>query len=301
MMKSFFNNNQKGRIRMVRKFFIVIALELLMCSACYAANVEFIKIPAKIKNWWHKEAPAIDVGYFEIIGTIEDSKDYVDQLEDFEGIPSIKGILVKIDSGGGVPGASEIIFKTLKRIVQKKPVVVFVENFCCSGAYWIASASSHIVSPATALIGSVGVRKSQYLYNELPGTMYPFFKGKISDNSFYAGKYKATSDPFLFKEQTAQEKEYLQKIINELYEEFCLSVAVSRNLSLDKKEQWADGKVFLGKHALEIGLIDEIGTSANAKNYLGSLIAGSKSEPIVKLKRSKKQRKWSFWKLPSLS
>ena len=59
-----------------------------------------------------------DVGYLEIIGTIEDSKDYVDQLEDFEGIPSIKGILVKIDSGGGVPGASEIIFKTLKILLR---------------------------------------------------------------------------------------------------------------------------------------------------------------------------------------
>src|SRR3990172_10067567 len=138
MVKSFLGQYIKREKNMLKKFSVGLVLSSMFFMPSDVSGIEFIKIPSKVKNWWHEQESTIDVGYLEITGTIEDSKEYVEQLEDFECNPSIKGVLVKINSGGGVPGASEITFNTLSRVRRKKPVVVFVENFCCSGAYWIA-------------------------------------------------------------------------------------------------------------------------------------------------------------------
>jgi len=199
--------------------------------------------------------PKTQVGLIELDGLLTNSGPYSSQLTKFFKDPQIKAIVLKIDCGGSAAGTGYALYNeiSLLKKAYHKPVIALVENTCASGGYWIACATDHIVAPSTALIGSIGVT-FQYLF-EIPKLLEQY---NITYHSITAGTYKATGDSF--KAMTEGEKDLLQSVLNDTYEQFTQSVAQSRNVSMTTVDTWANGKIFTGNQAKDLGLIDQIGS-----------------------------------------
>jgi protease-4 len=167
---------------------------------------------------------------------------------------------------GGASGTSQTIFDELKALKKShpKPVVVLIENICASGGYNIACAADYIIAPGSAIVGSIGA-SMPYLFNvkEL------LEKFNIKYTPIKAGSYKNVTNPFV--DLSEQEKSLLQNVADDSYEQFVLEVSDNRKLSHETSKDWADGKIFTGKQAKSLGLIDEIGSLENAIQALKRL------------------------------
>jgi protease IV len=203
------------------------------------------------------------VGLLELKGLITDSTEYVAQLRKYFEDSDIKAIVLKIDSPGGVSGSSQVIFQEIGSFKKEhpKPIVTLVENVCASGAYWVASATDHIIASPVAKIGSIGVLIPNFRLKEF----IEYYK--VHYDAIKAGTYKNVGDPL--SDITPEQKAHLQELANETYEVFSTSLANRRGkLDYTKLKDWADGKVFIGKKALELGLIDELGTLSTVQAWL---------------------------------
>ena len=155
---------------------------------------------------------------------------------------------------------------------MKKPVVVTIGDVCASGAYYIACAADLIVANRSSSVGSIGVilqvANLEELYKKL-GIKYTTIK---------QGEYKdigSSSRPM-----TAREEELLKSQTFKIYEQFISDVSESRNIPVEKVKEIATGWVYLGTEALEIGLIDQIGTYKDAEKIAAEL-GGIKGEPNI--------------------
>lgn len=208
--------------------------------------------------------PRAKVGIITMNGAIADSGLYSKQLEKFFKDSSIKAILLKIDSPGGAAGSSEAIYNELMALksdphIPKKPIITLIENTCASGSYWIACGTDYIIAPATALVGSIGSTFSNVAFVHLREFLTYH---KINYKPIAAGAYKNCIDPFT--DATPEQEAMLQGLLNDSYDTFVNVIAKSRKLSINTKDAWANGRVFTGHQAREIGLIDEIGSAYNA-------------------------------------
>lgn len=206
--------------------------------------------------------PRTLVGVLKIKGVLYDSSYHAKQLYSFFKNPQIKGILLRIDCPGGAAGTCQTIFHEIQTLKEEfhKPVITLVENACASGGYLIACASDHIISPASAVLGSIG---SYFSNLQLREFLEQF---KVHYTTVKAGTYKTIANPFVDISQ--EDKIFLQNIQDNVYQQFVQHVAKARKLSLADISQWADGKIFTGQQALKLGLIDEIGSTQNAVKML---------------------------------
>ncbi|MCK4500013.1 signal peptide peptidase SppA, partial [Candidatus Babeliales bacterium] len=209
-------------------------------------------------------SPKAHIGLIDVSGLIMDSEKFVKQLNVFLEQKHIKGIILKINSPGGAPGASQIMYKEILRAKEKKPVVALVENACASGGYYIASAANKIIAPELSLIGSIGVLTMSPNVKELAKDW------KIDVNITKAGKYKTVGNPFA-EVQSDEEKAYLQVVTDDMYDQFVGDVAKSRNIDRAEHQKWADGKIFSGRQALKLRLIDQVGGWSDAKEEIRKL------------------------------
>ncbi len=194
----------------------------------------------------------------------------VSQLQEAERNPSVKAILLRINSGGGSAAASQEIFEEVKKV--KKPVVVSVGDICASGAYYIACAADKIVANRASSIGSIGVIMQVANLEEL------YKKLGIKYTTIKQGKYKdagSTDRPL-----TAEEEKLLEDQTFKIYEQFINDVAQSRKIEAKKVREIATGWVYLGTEALDLGLIDSIGTYIDAEKIAAQL-GGIKGEPNI--------------------
>lgn len=208
--------------------------------------------------------PSTKVGIMSITQTLTNSGEYVKNLKKFFKEPSIKAILLRIDCGGGAAGTSQAIYNELTYLKQQypnKPVVVFIENVCASGAYYIACPCDWIVASGSSFIGSIGV------YIALPRLKEFINQYKIEYQVTKTGKYKAILNPLL--DTSKDEQELLQKLCNDTYQQFIEDVAKSRPvLALKDADTWANGTIFTGKQALGLHLIDQIGSLSHVEEQI---------------------------------
>jgi len=203
-------------------------------------------------------------------GTSITPESIIEQLISAEKNPGVKAIVIRVNSGGGSAAASQEIFEELKKV--KKPVVVSVGDICASGAYYISCAADMIVANRSSSIGSIGVIMQITNLEEL------YKKLGIEYTTIKAGKYKdaGSSDRPL----TAEEQALLQEQTFKVYDQFINDVAQSRNIPVEKVKEIATGWVYLGTEALDLGLIDKIGTYKDAEKFAAEL-AGIKGEPNI--------------------
>ncbi len=182
----------------------------------------------------------------------------VSLIEEADKNPEIKAILLDINSGGGSPVASDEIAQAVKN--TNKTTISVIRELGASGAYWIASASDHIIANRMSITGSIGVYSSMF---DLSGFLED---NNVTYNLIKAGKYKGIGSPF--KELTPEERYQVQKRINLIHDFFIEEIAVNRNLSYKEVEKLATGLWFLGSEAKDMGLVDELGGKNEAIDYI---------------------------------
>jgi protease-4 len=216
------------------------------------------------KTYIQTVEPHTKVGYVEISGTIEDSTKHINNLKMLFKDKEIKAVLIKIESLGGVAGSSEALFHELVNLKKEYPkqVAVLVENVCASGAYWVACAADHIVASPVSWVGSIGAYIQSFKLKEFINYH------NIKYDAPKAGSYKNVTDPFV--DATPEQMTMLQTLVNQTYQEFAQSVATARSkkLSMKNVNEWANGKIFTGRQALELGLIDELGSRSTAEVWI---------------------------------
>ncbi len=167
---------------------------------------------------------------------------------------TIDGIILRVNSpGGGVVESAEIHQKIAEMKEQTdKPVYVSMGNTAASGGYYVSAPADKIVANPATLTGSIGVIMESMNYTELADKL------GIDFNTFKSGEYKDIMSAS--RKMKEGEKEILQSMIDEMYDEFVQVVADGRDMPEDKVRKIADGRVYTGKQAMENGLVDELGT-----------------------------------------
>lgn len=184
------------------------------------------------------------VAFLEFQGDIggELYDNFLRKLEQCALDDSIKGVFVRIDSGGGCPAESSGIYQELAELRKIKPVVAFVTCYCCSGAYYVACGATRILAVPEAFIGSIGVWREVVCFTDTIQGKFGPEKGQVEHKFIKTGKYKIIGN--LYEPLTDDERAYLQRLNDQTYDAFCKVVELERGLEPDKRAIWADGKIF---------------------------------------------------------
>ncbi len=161
-----------------------------------------------------------------------------------------KLVILDINSPGGSPVATSEISNMIEKIKAKNITVYsYIHDIGASGGYWISTSADKIYANEMSLVGSIGVTSASLGFEN-------FIKDyNITYRKLTAGKYKDMGTPF--REQTDEEEELFQNLLDEIHKNFITYVSTKRNMSYEKVEKLATGEIFLGSKAKELGLIDE--------------------------------------------
>jgi protease IV len=179
-------------------------------------------------------------------------------IKEADGDPWVKAIILKIDSPGGTLVPSKSIADAVSK--AKKPVISVIRSVGASGAYMVAASSDYIIADELSSVGSIGVIGS---YLEFDGFLESY---NISYRRLVSGEHKDMGVPF--RELTEKEEELLQNDINFVHDYFVERVAFDRKMEISDVKRAADGRVFFGRRALELGLIDQLGDLETAEEKL---------------------------------
>ncbi len=226
-------------------FALILPLQLLPSGQ---GNVALIRVSGSISSSSDSffEKPASPD---EIIGMIEQA----------EKAAAVKGILMEINSPGGSPVASEELMKAVKN--AGKPTVAVIRDIGTSGAYWVASASDHVIASPVSLTGSVGVTASYLEFSQLLQDYGVRYERLVS------AEHKDVGSPF--RNLTGEEREIAEAALAKMHSYFLGSVVENRQLT-DKAAigRVSTAMVFLGSEAKELGLVDGLGGKKEAEEWL---------------------------------
>ena len=223
------------------------------------------------------------IGIVEVKGQIYASDNIVYQLRSYASNSSVKGILLRINSPGGVVGASQEIYDEVLRVRQDYgiPVVVSMGSVAASGGYYIACAGDYIYANPGTMTGSIGVIMQYPVVKDLAD------KVGIQFQTIKSGRVKDVGNPY--REPNEADSLMLSAVINDTYDQFVEAIATNRNLDREKVLEAADGSIYSGRQALELGLVDALGSYETAIEYLAE-ISGFSDEPRRLMQREKRER-----------
>lgn len=239
----------------------------------------FLIVISAIFTLFLQEAPiAGKVALVKVEGAIIDSKPIVDEIRGYVKDRSIKAIVLRINSPGGGVTPSQEIFAEVKRAASVKNVVVSMGAVAASGGYYIASPATRIIANPGTITGSIGV------IMEIPNLKELMDKLGIKTEVIKSGKHKDIAS--VFRGIGKEEREILQNLISDVHEQFINDVAESRKIPKENIYKIADAKVFSGRQAVSIGLVDELGDLQHAIKVAATL-SGIEGEPEVVIKKKK--------------
>lgn len=214
------------------------------------------------------------VALITVDGVILDSKGIIEQLEKYRTNPSVKAIVLRINSpGGGVAPSQEIHEEILKtRENDKKPIVASMGSVAASGGYYIASATDLIVANPGSITGSIGV------ILQVPNVSGLMQKIGVKSVVVKSGLHKDLASPT--REMTDAERRILQGMLDDVHGQFIDAVATGRRIDRKKVETMADGRIFSGREAQSLGLVDQLGNLQDAIERAATL-AGIRGKPTV--------------------
>jgi protease-4 len=181
------------------------------------------------------------------------------QLRQLRLDEDVKAVVLRINSPGGSATASEVIQREVRLIRQKKPVIVSMGDYAASGGYWIATGANHIFAEPSTITGSIGVFGLQFNVQKLAND------NGITWDVVKTGRYADSST--VSRPKTPQELAIAQRSVNQIYYQFLNKVAESRKLPAQRVAQIAQGRVWSGQDAKQLGLVDDIGGIEDAINY----------------------------------
>ncbi len=164
---------------------------------------------------------------------------------------NVKAVVLRINSPGGSATASEVIGREIRLIKKVKPIVVSMGSYAASGGYWIAAYGDKIFAEPTTITGSIGVFGLQFDIKKLANDF------GLTFDSVKTGKFADAIT--ISRPKTPEELAILQRMVDWIYGEFIGKVAEGRNLTRERVEEIAQGRVWSGMEAQKIGLVDELG------------------------------------------
>jgi protease-4 len=213
------------------------------------------------------------VAVLRIEGVILDPNSYLESLSKIKKDESIKALVLRIDSPGGAVGPSQEIYREVQKISETKPVVASLGSIGASGGYYIACAAKKILANPGTITGSIGVVAQFVNYEEL------LRWAKIDVETVKSGEFKDVGSPF--REMTEEEKKYIQGLMDNVHSQFKLAVAKGRGIELKDINKIADGRIFTGEQARDLGLIDDFGTLSDAIRIAANMGGIKEKEPDV--------------------
>jgi len=251
-----------------RTFRTVLALLGLVIAA--AVGFSLLTSLTLDSSWLGGEKVAV----VRIEGVILDSREAIEELRKFRDNPSIKAIVLRIDSpGGGVVPSQEIYAEVLKaRAGGRVKIVASMGNLAASGGYYIAAATDKIVANPGTLTGSIGV------IMELANLQGLLEKVGVRSVVIKSGKHKDLASPF--RAMSPEERALLQSVLDDVHDQFIQAVAAGRAMKVEQVRDLADGRIFTGRQAKAAKLVDELGDLQDAIK-LAARMVGIAGEPRV--------------------
>lgn len=200
------------------------------------------------------------IALIKITGPILDVAPTLAWVHKIEQNPAVKGALVRVDSPGGGAAASQEIYAALARLGHKIPIAVSMGSTAASGGLMVSMAGERIYANPSTITGSIGVRM------DIPQFQGLMEKLGIGQETLVTAPYKdATSYTHAM---TAADRAYLEKVLMNMHEQFVNIVAKGRKMSHEKAAELANGKIYTGQEAQQLGLIDELGGQYDAQDWL---------------------------------
>jgi len=219
------------------------------------------------------------IAVVELKGEIVASDEVVKQFKKYREDRSIRGILFRVDSpGGGVVASQEIYEEVKKTREHGKPVVVSMGALAASGGFYVSCGANTIVANPGTLTGSIGVISQFLRFDPL------LTKIGIEPRTIKTGKYKDSGSPF--RKMTKEDQAYFQSLMNDVQRQFVTVVERERGLKHRQVVRIADGRVFTGEQAVQMHLVDTIGTYEDAVSITAKL-AGIRGEPSIVKERTR--------------
>ena len=191
----------------------------------------------------------------------------------------VKAVVFRIDSRGGSSLASDIIWREAKLLAEEKPLIVSMSDVAASGGYYIATPARKILAEPTTITGSIGV------FGLIPNAK-KLLNDKIGVTFEYIGTGKNSDMGRIDRPLTSNQKEYIVSIIDKIYDTFLTRVADGREMTKEDVHAVAQGRVWTGKMAKEVGLVDQLGGLEDAI-AVAAEEAGLKDYRLKELPKSK--------------
>lgn len=227
------------------------------------------------------------VGLVELVGEIEESEPVVDQLDRMQRDPTVKAVVMRLDSPGGGVAASQEIYDAVRRLHDDgKPVVASMAGVAASGAYYVACAADSIVANPGTLTGSIGVIMS------FPNTEELFRKVGVKFETIKTGKFKDVGS--MWRPMTDDERTLLQEVLGNVYDQFIDAIVDGRGMAKEDILPYADGRIFSGDQAMQYGFVDRLGSLDDAID-MASEMAGIEGRPSVVRKERRRVSIFDFF------
>ena len=223
------------------------------------------------------------VGVLQIEGAIDDSRVVLSELRRFRQTPWVKAVVVRIDTPGGAVAPTQEIFEEIQRTKKKKPCIASMGSIAASGGYYIASACDKIFANPGTLTGSIGVIMQLSNVEEL------MKKVGVKGINIKSGANKDIGSPF--QPLSPEGRDILQSLVDNVHSQFVSAVAKGRGMDEARVRKLADGRIYSGAQAKELGLVDQFGTLEDAIDLAAKRV-GLDAEPAVYYSRPEQEHWW---------
>lgn len=227
------------------------------------------------------------VARLSVNGIILDDPDRTRAIAKAAKDSDVKALIVRIDSPGGTVVGGETLFRELRGFAQHKPVVAVMGELAASGGYMTALAAERIFAREGTITGSIGVILQT---TDVTGLLQ---KLGIGTEAIKSGPLKAIPSPL--EPLTEKGREATRQLVDDMYGMFVDMVAERRNLDRAKAVELADGRVYTGRQARQLGLIDAIGGEEDARAWLSEAKGVARGLPVRELSIPREEDGWSEW------
>ncbi|GMT46510.1 MAG: multidrug transporter [bacterium] len=218
------------------------------------------------------------IALVRVEGPIVSSGSAIEQLRKYRKDSSVKAIVLRVDSPGGAVGPSQEIYEEVGKLMKIKPVVVSMGSVAASGGYYISAPATKIYANPGTVTGSIGV------IMEIPNFKGLMDKVGIRTEVIKSGKHKDLAS--VFRGISKGDRAILQGVLDDVHDQFIRAVSEGRGIPYERVREIADGRVFTGRQAKAVGLVDALGNMQDAIMEAARL-GGIKGEPNVVSKKEK--------------
>jgi len=238
-------------------FFILVSSSIFAAAILGISTLIFLGTREPDFNMGEK------VGVIEISGVITDAEDTIRNIRKYREDDSIRAIVLRIESPGGVVGPAQEIFREVRKTIGKKKIIASMGAVAASGGYYVAAGTEGIMANPGTITGSIGVIIGYTNFEEI------FQKIGLTPVVVKSGEYKDMGSPV--RKMTEKEKKLLQDFVDSTHRQFVAAVAEGRKMDPVKVKAIADGRIITGEDAKSLGLVDRLGNIEDAIEWAGRM------------------------------